>query len=70
MMAFVNDWCDVRNDVMVPVDILWKAHCNWAKENGNKSYSKRKFIIEVKGACSTVRRERQRLKLSHLRRCL
>jgi len=66
MKAFINDWCVVKDDSSVPLDILWQAHCNWAQENGNTSYSKRKFIVEVKGACPAVRCTRRRMKLSSL----
>jgi hypothetical protein len=68
MKAFIDDWCVVADSATVPVEILWKAHRQWAEENGNRSYSKRKFIIEIKGACNGVRRERQRLDLSRMDR--
>lgn len=69
MRAFVKDWCVIEDNLFIPVDILWKAHNNWAAENGNRAYSKRKFIIEIKGACSRIKRERRRLDLSHLSHC-
>jgi hypothetical protein len=50
------------------VEILWIAHNRWAKENGNMAYSKRKFIVEIKGACNGTKRDRKRLELSHLSR--
>ena len=64
--AFVNDWCETKKGTCVPIEILWKAHCKWAGQNGNNSYSKRKFIIEIKGACPAVRRERLRFDLSQI----
>jgi putative DNA primase/helicase len=66
MKAFIEDWCVVDESASVPVDILWMAHNQWTKENGNRSFSKRKFIVEIKGACNGVRRDRKRLELSHL----
>jgi putative DNA primase/helicase len=66
MKAFIEDWCVVADSATVPVDILWKAHSRWAKENGNKGFSKRKFIVELKGACNGVKRERQRLDVSQI----
>ena len=65
MKAFIEDWCVVSDNATVPVDVLWKAHSKWADKNGNKSYSKRKFIVELKGACSGIRRERRRIKPDH-----
>jgi putative DNA primase/helicase len=61
MKAFIADWCVVDESASVPVDILWMAHGKWADENGNNSYSKRKFIVEIKGACGGVKRTRLRL---------
>lgn len=66
MKAFVNDWCVVQDEAMVPLDLLWQAHCRWAQENGNNSYSKRKFVVEIKGASPAVRCTRKRLQLSNL----
>ena len=68
MKAFIDDWCVVADSATVPVEILWKAHNRWSEENGNKGYSKRKFIIEIKGACNGIRRDRQRLDLSRMSR--
>jgi len=67
MKAFVSDWCIVKNAAFVPVDILWQAYCNWARENGNRAYSRRGFITEIKEACPAIRRDRQRLELSYLK---
>ena len=65
MKAFIADWCIVSDNASVPVDVLWESHNQWARENGNKSYSKRKFIVEIKGACGGVKRERQRINPAH-----
>ena len=65
MKAFIEDWCVVRDSAAVPVDVLWKSHSKWTAENGNKSFSKRKFIVELKGACSGIKRERRRIKPDH-----
>ncbi|MBW8036448.1 MAG: hypothetical protein FVQ79_12695 [Planctomycetes bacterium] len=65
--VFVSDWCVVKSDVFAPVDILWKAHRIWARENGSKAYSKRRFIIEIKGAGPAIKRERKRIELSYLK---
>ena len=65
--AFVSDWCVVKSDAFAPVDILWQAYCIWSRQNGSKAYSKRKFIIEIKGACPALKRERKRIELSHLK---
>ncbi len=65
MKAFIKDWCVVDEAASVPVDILWMAHGKWADENGNHSYSKRKFIVEIKGACGGVKRDRKRVKEGH-----
>jgi hypothetical protein len=67
MKAFVSDCCVVKSDAFAPVDILWKAHCIWARENDSRPYSKRKFIVEIKGACPAIKRERKRIELSHLK---
>ena len=66
MKAFVNDWCEIKPDSDVPVYILWQAHCRWASENGNSEYAKRKFIVEIKGACEGLRCVRKRVNLSKL----
>ncbi len=65
MKAFIEDWCVVHDSAVVPVDILWMAHKNWAAENGTKNYSKRKFIVELKGACGSVKRARRRIDPDH-----
>jgi len=65
MKAFIKDWCVVDEAASVPVDILWMAHGKWADQNGNNSYSKRKFIVEIKGACGGVKRTRKRIKEGH-----
>jgi putative DNA primase/helicase len=67
MKAFVDDCCIVKSAAFVPVDILWQAHCNWARENCGRPYSRRGFIIEIKEAWPAIRRDRQRLKLSYLK---
>jgi len=66
MKAFIADWCIVSDNASVPVDVLWESHNQWARENGNKSYSKRKFIVEIKGACGGINRGRKRVQPGHM----
>ena len=61
MKAFVNDCCDVKKGLSVPVDILWQTQNLWAKNSGIPAYSKRRLILETKYLCPAVKRERKRL---------
>ncbi len=66
--SFVNEWCDVGLARSVPVDVIWKAHCDWSNMNGRgDGFSKQKFTNKLKSIVPDIKRDRKRADLSLLR---
>jgi putative DNA primase/helicase len=59
--AFINECCIVGADQFVPVEIIWKAHSNWSRSNGNMPYSRQKFVVEIMSGCAGLSKRRMRV---------
>jgi phage/plasmid-associated DNA primase len=69
MTAFVDDWCEVGPGFEVPVDALWRAHCDWSKSNGRgDGFSKQKFTHKIRSVVPDIEklRKRQEVSILHL----
>jgi len=68
MTSFVEECCDVGPGKEVPVDVIWKAHCEWSNQNGRgDGFAKQKFTHKLKSVVSDVRKTRKRADMSLLR---
>lgn len=59
--SFVRECCEVKISEFVPVEIIWKAHTNWSKDNGLIPYSRQKFVVEIQSGCAGLSKKRTRV---------
>lgn len=67
MTSFVQEWCEVGPGLEVPIDAIWKAHCDWSSNNGRgEGFSKQKFTNKLKSIVPDIKKDRKRADMSIL----
>jgi len=59
--SFIKECCVVDPNESVPVEIVWKAHSNWAKSNGLMAFSRQKFVVEIMSGCHGLSKKFSRI---------